>query len=191
MNLQPCGRAGRFSRSCVWFGGARGNLSVAFIVRRGEYDHRRGDDVGPRCARSGPRIRCARNHFAASVSRCRGQTDASGFFSMNLAPGVRNGQTVSVTVEHAEYKPDSMQVRVTGAPLLLWLTPARPKTPQACRQERQSSAMCESATPSRKPRTSTSARIAKTFEAVNTGGKPCQPEKPCSPTALVGRRQAG
>lgn len=125
----------------------------------------------------------ARVSIRSTSAHAEAQTDASGFFSLDLVPGVRSGQSVSVTVEHGEYKPASLTVRVTDAPVLVWLDPNRPKTPRVTTPKTDQTVISDVRIRYTVKESSNvnAGTVAQTFEAVNTAAQPCKHDQPCSP----------
>lgn len=115
------------------------------------------------------------------------ETDASGFFTINMLPGVTAGQVVSISVTHGDYKPIMTEVRKFDRPTLVWLDPAHVKTAPPNQKEILISEVRIRYTV-KVENIVTSGRQAKAFQAMNKGGKPCKRDSPCSPD---GQWQAG
>jgi hypothetical protein len=114
-----------------------------------------------------------------SVNNCK--SDSSGFFHLNLDPGVEPGTSVTLRFRHPEYLPldlnelagDKLYVaRMLPVPRQTRTEPSRPEIVVANVLARYSI------------KATTAANIGsavKPFQVVNTGNVPCNGRQPCSP----------
>lgn len=116
-----------------------------------------------------------------------GHTDASGFFSVLLDPGLRPLQTITVSVNHRDYKPFTTTLRPSDAPVLVWLQPLAPKETKHSARETIISGIRVRYTVRESSATNVGT-VAKTFQAANIPDRPCAANRACSPD---GRWAAG
>lgn len=115
-----------------------------------------------------------------------GKSDSSGLFHLILRPGVIPGQTITLKVEHSDYKPfETTQVPadqlwvVRMAPLTRETATvpaeAKPKTPGVTIKDVRVRYSVKFTT------TRNVGFALQTFEVSNKGNMPCNERKPCSP----------
>lgn len=103
-------------------------------------------------------------------------SDASGLFTIPLSWRLRVGQGIVIHVSHAEYEP--LDLRYAGANQLYVARLMPIATPRAL------DTPIANVVANYSVRTTTAVNIGsavKTFEVINTGNRPCDGRKPCSP----------
>jgi hypothetical protein len=114
------------------------------------------------------------------------QSDASGYFNLDLQKGVLSGQPILLRFRHADYQPLDLplqlgRLQTEDKLYVVAMTPvAQPdKTPASAKEMVVSNIRVRYTLNSR---TETNVGSAvKTFQVVNTGNVPCDKKLPCSP----------
>ena len=109
------------------------------------------------------------------------KSDFSGFFKVALIPGVKAGQSVKVLFRHPDYEPLELEAVAGDRPLVARMVPLLHPEVQ---DEGPGPAVVISNLIIRYSieavRAVTIGTLVKTFQAVNTGGIPCNGRRPCS-----------
>jgi hypothetical protein len=109
------------------------------------------------------------------------KSDASGLFHLHLRPGVKPGQSLSLTFRHPEYKPLHLDQQFGDLLYVVRMSPLHPDAAPAPSGPMRSIAQV-SIRYSVKASTSVDVGSAlKTFEVVNTANVECRNQQPCSP----------
>ena len=109
------------------------------------------------------------------------KSDASGFFTIQLRPGIRRGRAITLEFRNPNYEPLDVHDYVGDKLYVTWLRPI----PRAAAQLPSSAQM---AVANIRVRYSSKSRTAinigssvRTFQVVNKGDVPCANQNPCSP----------
>ena len=109
------------------------------------------------------------------------KSDFSGFFKVPLIPGIKAGQPVKLLFRHPDYEPLELEVAAGDRPYVARMVPLHPEV----RDEQPGPTVLVSNLMIRysveAARVVTVGTLVKTFQAVNTGGVPCNGGHPCSP----------
>jgi hypothetical protein len=121
-------------------------------------------------------------YAASGASSAHGRTDSSGFYQLNLQPGVKAGSPVTLSLTHQDYKPlevtttsgDTLDVeRMT--PILDQAFVAKPAQVETVISDLRIRYTVKVGS------TADVGTVVKTFEATNEGNVPCKGKSPCSP----------
>ena len=107
------------------------------------------------------------------------KSDATGYFQVKLARRVRNGETISIQVQHSSYRPREVKVAAANRLYVIRMTPAAGPTTASPNAVAISDVRLRYAV--RSVRTENVGSLVKVFEVANTGDVPCGSKGPCSP----------
>lgn len=109
------------------------------------------------------------------------KSDASGFFRLTLARGVRRGRPITLHFRHKDYQPLDLDEFVGDKLYIIHLAPL---SPQAVRAQEQQQTKVGNVRVRFSIKNQTEVNIgsaAQTFEIQNKGNIPCKGQHPCSP----------
>jgi hypothetical protein len=111
-------------------------------------------------------------------------SDSSGLFNVTLRPGVERGEPITLSFEHAEYKP----LEITEIPKdQLYIVRMEPLVREPATNQAEPSVKAVQVRDVRvrysvkSQSTINVGSVAKHFDVVNTGNVPCRGHRPCSP----------
>jgi hypothetical protein len=119
--------------------------------------------------------------FTSDVPPVTGKSDASGFFRLTMARGVRRGRPVTLHFRHKDYQPLDLNEFVGDKLYIVHLSPlaAKPGRPSDQQQIKVGNVRVRFSIKNQTEVNIGSA--AQTFEVENKGNVPCKGQHPCSP----------
>ena len=109
------------------------------------------------------------------------ESDAAGFFSLKLKPGIRRGQGITLRLRNPDYKPFDLHDFAGDKLYIVRLDPLNTPKPVDPNQPITTVANVEVRYTVKAITTSTIGSAVKTFQIENKGDVPCHAQYPCSP----------